>query len=489
MAGNAQWSSSPLKIGELMQPVAERCYAPELDETRRRVRTVLVFAYECAPHNKPESTIGAQRPAQFAKYLPEFGWRAIVVCCDAAKRDRGWLPGERDALAALFEREDSDSHIVATPSLPSDGVLDRAWRTTRSATVPGTAIVRKALTFARFFTGDYSRSWHPCARDAARLIAARTPIDACIGEHSPDAGIFLARWFSKTYQVPWIADFRDPMLFGFPPRARPLLEPFARRMIASASHIVNVTPHCVELDRQLFDPPVTLITNGFDPDQFVGPAPRSTTHFRIVYTGNLWLPDSFRMFCDGLAALRQRIGASRFEQVRFVYRGVAANRIQAITKAAGVDDALDCGAHIDHAAALSLVRSAHLLLVLSTSDVEHRDPYWARGVYPGKTFEYLGARRPILCVPGDGAELDQLLRDSRAGISLGNATSIAAYLERAYETWTRENDIPSCDNEALVGRFSRRVGASHLGAILDSITRAGNDLRACASSLAHRASA
>src|SRR5687767_4208684 len=47
------------------------------------LKTALFFAYACAPYNRPESTIGAQRPAKFAKYLPQFGWRAIVICADA----------------------------------------------------------------------------------------------------------------------------------------------------------------------------------------------------------------------------------------------------------------------------------------------------------------------------------------------------------------------------------------------------------------------
>jgi glycosyltransferase involved in cell wall biosynthesis len=453
-----------------MQAIPQRLYAHGCDDNRGRLRTVLIFAYECAPYNKPESTIGAQRPAQFAKYLPEFGWRAIVLCCDASKRDRGWLPNERDEIAALFKREDSRSQIVATPSLASDGMLDRAWRATRSATMPGTTIARKALTFARFFTGDYSRSWHPCARDAARLIAEQIPVDACIGEHSPDAGIFLARWFSKTYHVPWIADFRDPMLFGFPPRARPLLEPFARRMLASASRIVNVTPHFVRLDTELFTPPTMLITNGFDPEQFAAPVPpRSRDEFRIVYTGNVWLPESLRLFCNGVSELRRRIGAARFKRFRFVYRGVARNLVESTARQAGVLDALDCAGHIDHSASLALIRSAHLVLLLSTSEVQHRDPYWAQGVYPGKAFEYLGSRRPILCVPGDGASLDQLLRDTHAGVSIGSTEEIVEFISRAYHTWERDGDVPSCDNQVAVEQFSRRVGAGQLARALNAI--------------------
>jgi len=447
--------------------------AREVLEAREELRTVLIFAHECAPYNRPESTIGAQRPAQFAKYLPEFGWRAIVLCCDNAKRGRGWSDEDASAVREAIERSDPNSSVViATPSLPWDGMLDRAWqRAMRANGAPLSAIVRKPLTFAKFFTGDYSQAWQPCARAAARIIARNTRMDACIGEHSPDAGIFLARWFSRRYGVPWVADFRDPMLFGFPPRVRPLLEPFARRMLRQVSHVVNVTPRCVELDEELFGKPATLITNGFDPDWYGAPEPaRSRESLRIVYTGNVWLPKSLSVFMDGLAELRRRIGDERFARVRFVYRGGSASLVANAAKSAGVADALDCAARVPHTEALSLLRAAHLLLVFSTSAVEHRDPYWAHGVYPGKTFEYLGARRPIICVPGDGASLDALLRDARAGTSVGDPGLVAGCLENALSEFERTGDLPSLDNASFIARFSRQVGAQQMAHVLDGVT-------------------
>ncbi|HSZ72935.1 MAG TPA: hypothetical protein VK750_09680, partial [Cytophagaceae bacterium] len=48
--------------------------------------TVLIFAYECYPHNRLGSSIGAQRPYQFAKNLADLGWKVIVLCCDVEQR-------------------------------------------------------------------------------------------------------------------------------------------------------------------------------------------------------------------------------------------------------------------------------------------------------------------------------------------------------------------------------------------------------------------
>lgn len=436
------------------------------------LRNVLIFAHECAPFNRNESTIGAQRPAQFAKWLPYFGWRAIVLCCDAKMRGRGWTARDAASVsAALRDADAMSSVIIPTPSLPWDGALDRAWRFASSHGARAKAIIRKPLTLAKFFTGDYSQSWQPCAREAAALVAGAMNINACIGEHSPDAGIHLARWFAERHCVPWVADFRDPMLFGFGQRVRPILEPFARRMLSTATHVVNVTPRWVRWDEELFHRPTSLITNGFDPEEFARPeSPRSRTELRIVYTGSVWLPSSLRIFLEGLAELRRRVGSDRFHRVRFVYRGGSADVVATIANDVGVTDALDCAGHVPHAEAISLVRSAHLLLVLSTSRSTNRDPYWSNGHYPGKTFEYIGSRRPIFCVPGDAGSLDQLLLNTQAGRSLGTSERVASDLDASLTEWERAGDLASCDNEALILPYSRRTGARMLAQILDSIT-------------------
>src|SRR5688572_26161503 len=122
-----------------------------------RLRTVLIFAHECAPYNRVESTIGAQRPAQFAKYLPEFGWRAIVICCDSRQRESAER-ADSESIAkqvrqTLRSAGPGDSVVIPTPSLKWDGWLDRWWRAFRSnhnRTNGAMAIGRKFLTMAKF---------------------------------------------------------------------------------------------------------------------------------------------------------------------------------------------------------------------------------------------------------------------------------------------------------------------------------------------------
>lgn len=445
------------------------------------MRTVLWFAHECAPYHRPASTVGAQRPAKLAKYLRQFGWRAIVVCCDAAARGRRETAADtiervRHALAAA---DPDASVIVPTASLPHDGWLDAAWRRllpNGGDDSRAKVIARKSLTAAKFLTGDYSQSWQPMARVAAEEITTGRHIAACIGEHSPDAGLFLARWFSREYDTPWVADFRDPILDPIRPLARPLYERRVRQLLRSAAAVINVTPVWTDMDRQLWRRPAWCIPNGFDPDDYVEPARRPNRRFTVTYTGSLHAQHRLDIFFRGAAMLPSLIGEAACSEFVFTYRGLASARVRDLARQAGVEHLTDIGDRVDRPEAMEALGCADLLLLLSATDA--RDVYYARGYYPGKAFEYFGARRPILCVKGDGGQLDALLAETETGVIRQTADEVAHFLADAWREWKAGRSIQYQPNEEALSRYTRRAQAGQLAQLLDRLAASPNVERA-----------
>jgi glycosyltransferase involved in cell wall biosynthesis len=442
------------------------------------MKTLLVFAHECAPYHRRESTIGAQRPAQLAKHLPAFGWRAVVVCCDAARRGtatrRDRAAVEAEVRARLRSAAPDESVILPTPALAWDGPLDRAWQ---AAAAPGggrwRAAVRRPLTAAKLLTGDYSQPWQPCARQAAEVVAEEMRVDACLAEHSPDAGLFLARWFARRAGVPWIADFRDPILRSFTPLGRRLYRPLARRLVASAAATVAVLPVWAQDDRTLFGRPAWTIPNGYDPDEWTDvPALPSDHRLTVTYTGNILIPHTFEVFLAGLRLARARLGAD--SGLLFRYRGLWAETVARRIAALGLDDVADVAGYCPRDEALALLRSSDLLLLLSCTDPG--DPYLAHGLYPGKVFECFGACRPILCVPGDreqgaeNGELDSLLAATRTGTVAATPEAVAEILIAARAQRERGEEIPYHPDEAVLARYTRRALAGQLAELLDEVT-------------------
>lgn len=438
------------------------------------LRTVLFFAHECAPYHRPESTVGAQRPAHFAKYLPDFGWRAVVLCCHRDDRGTRWPSdvGER-VRDAVRSASGDRSLVIPTPSLPWDGRLDRAWRRALPRGAHDSvlrAAARKPLTVAKFFAGDHSQAWQPCAREGAAVIAREMSIEACIGEHSPDAGLFLAQWFARRFRVPWIADFRDPILQPLSPVARIAYAPIARRLVATAACVINVTPYWAELDRRFLRRPAVCIPNGFDPEEFTaGPCSSPAGEVSIAFTGTMWPEMRLEIFLEGLRDARIALGEDGSRRLRFVYRGRAVEDVRRLASRYGVEETVDARGQIPRPEALALLERSSALLLLSTVTGRHGDVYTERGFYPGKTFEYFGARRPILCVPGDAALLDELIGRTGTGVILPTAAHVTAWLVRAVSRARSGESLEYQPDEGEIARYSRREQARELARVLDMV--------------------
>jgi hypothetical protein len=446
------------------------------------LKNVLIFAYECAPFHRPESTIGAQRPAQFAKYLPDYGWRAVVLCCDHRRRRLG-RPEDiaKETLAAvetLRRAEPTKSVVLPLPSLPFDGLLDECWVRLASGEMVDSgyrplrlpvrvrSALRKPLTVLKTFSGDHSQSWQPFARSVASALRSVVRFDAALGEHGPDAGLFLGRWFSRRFGVPWVADFRDPVLVPIHPMLRPPHRQYLRHfLLADVSEAVNVNAHWCDLDRRWLGVRSTEIPNGYDPSEFglLSTRSRSDALFTVAYFGQVASPkQDMGIFLSGLSmfarATRERAG-----RIRFLYRGVSHRLVDDLVRLHGVQRFCDVAGAIPRDEALVAMQEADALLIL-TGRVPG-DPFYDRGVVPGKFFEYLGAGRPILVVPGDNGVVDALLDETRSGVILSCALEVRDTLLASVGAIAGPASLPVVDDETK-RKHTRAARAAELARVL-----------------------
>jgi glycosyltransferase involved in cell wall biosynthesis len=438
--------------------------------------TLLIFAHECAPHNRPQSTVGAQRPAQFAKHLQQYGWRAVVICCDSEQRGRkdrekALAAARQEARHALREAAPAGSVVIATPSLAYDGARDYLWRKTFAGDKPRrgplAVTARRLLTESKFYTGDWSQSWQPCARAAAEIVAERLKIDVVLGEHGPDAGLFLAHWFAAKHGVPWLADFRDPIGQGYSGATRVLYARAGKKLLETARGTINVTPFWTDLDRQMFGLPAWCIPNGYDEDDYPASVENPPNDaLEITYAGNIIPQQRLDMFFEGFRLAVERLGAEQ-NRLRFVYRGHAHEKVAKMAQDAGITENTKIGPALPRAESLALLRQTQVLLLLSFASSEQEDVYFAEGFYPAKTFEYFGARRPILCVPGDGKLLDALLAEARVGATARSPAEVAAYLSEVIQLQIAGKTLLYQPDEAALARFSRRNLTGRLVAVLN----------------------
>jgi len=86
-----------------------------------------------------------------------------------------------------------------------------------------------------------------------------------------------------------------------------------------------------------------------------------------------------------------------------------------------------------------------------------------------KIFEYLAARRPVLAVGGFPDVVDQLLDETKAGVSGQTGEDIKAVLLRLYQEYKSTGAVSYSGDEAETSKYSHREMAKRFAAILDSL--------------------
>jgi hypothetical protein len=361
----------------------------------------------------PIGGAGVHRTLGSVRHLPAHGFDPIVVTGPGGRRGR-WDAHD----AQLLERIPGGAEIHRVPGTEPDPPTGPAARLERMR--PG--------------IHGWVRWWIDAAVALGREVGddADVVYTSCAPYHTALAGARLAAELG----VPWIADLEDPWALdemrvhqtGLH-RAVDLRQ--MRRALGSASAVVMAAPEAAARVRrsmpELAGRTVTGIPIGFEPDDFdVAVEPRDPGVLRIVHTGSMHTDFGLRLrrtrrarrvlggMADGLDVLPR----SHVFLIQAIERLLAgdpslAGRIE--LHLAGSMTAEDLAAadgrpfvhvagRLPHRETVALMRSADLLFLPM-----HDLPAGTRaGLIPYKTFEYLGAERPILAALPDGDTRDLL---------------------------------------------------------------------------------
>ena len=184
------------------------------------VKRVLMIAFHYPPLR---GSSGIQRTLKFAKYLPEFGWDPIVLTA----HQRAYPRIGNDQLSEISKQIsyrafalDTSRHLSFKGRYPGFLSLPDRWASWWLGAVPlGLFLIKK-------YKPDVIWSTYPIA--TAHLIG-----------HS----------LSRLTGIPWISDFRDPMVdevYPFDPLTRRTHLWIERKAINRSSQIIVTTPGAIK---------------------------------------------------------------------------------------------------------------------------------------------------------------------------------------------------------------------------------------------------
>lgn len=427
-----------------------------------------------APYFLPRRRVGAWRPFKFAIHLRAHGWEPHVI---AIRHSGGTLTDrERRRLAPV-------SVYPINPPFDFTHQIGRQLEFNgRSEEAAGHEGQKNALEpilnwIDKHFPVD---TWLPL------FMWRRGQIEQYIESIDPQllwstgdpwSSHWLARRLAEKYQLPWIADFRDPWTLGdlrlknrseFACRIDRAQE---QKVVREASVLTFTSRQTEALYNRKYAAEISnsaTIYNSYDSTFFKHNSPKqpyfNDDELNLVFFGRFRPLSPARPFIEVMEVLRRRAPEAA-AMVRMHSFGTLSREDRALAHAKGVES------HFVHFKPIPLEDA---LPLLTQSDILWLSTHPRReNIIPAKLWDYLAARRPILSV-APNPEIEAILDQTGAGcqIESNDKDALVDLLIECAEAKraSREMPIPTAFDDEMIKQYDADVATQKLAAIFDRLT-------------------
>lgn len=439
------------------------------------MKKVLILAYDFPPY----VSVGGLRPYSWYKYLHEYGVYPVVVTRQWENRYGNGLdyiaPG---ASPEVIVEEGDHATIIRAPYKPnlSNRLLlkhgEGKFRLVRK-------IVSAYYEFAQFL-------WHTGPKKelykAAHAYLKENKVDAILATADPYVLFKYASDLSAAFDIPWIADYRDPWSQSkefqrnfFQKRWNESME---KKIVETASALVFVSEfQKVQAFKLLSNKRSYIFPNGYDPE-IIDPAVRpDSDKLYIAFAGMVYSWNPIRGFLSNMSDFVQENPSMKIG-LRFYGVNIAKEIEEMIeTDFPALNEYVTFVPKIPNQLFLNVLAKNHIMLLFN---------YYS---YTGtKIFDYLGIRRKImLCYTSDQEsmelkekyfnieELDEvtvnpqleILEETNGGIAIRDKQHFKEALKELYAEFERTGEI-SCDSRNEEN-YSRKIQVRRMAEVISGI--------------------
>lgn len=426
-------------------------------------KKVLIITY----YFPPRPGVASLRLRGLARYLTEFGWDHVILTAD--------LPGEPECrfkviqtpypgdVSALLKKK---LHLNSNAGFQEQIGIPLAIREGRKS------FTSRIITFIKELIAypDEQKYWYPIAVKTGMKIMQEGNFKAIISSSGPVTTHLIARELKRKYNIPWIADLRDLWTQNHYYQYGSLRKILERRLevktLDYADALVTVSePLTKTLGTLHYKKPIFAIPNGYDPDELnmIDTKIPLTKEFTITYTGQLYQAKRDPELL--LRAIKELIDESiiKSDNIRVNFFGPTQYWLEQEIKKYRLEEVVKQYGVVSREVALRKQRESQILLLLNWDDPDER------GVYTGKIFEYLAAKRPILAIGGPKGVISELLLETSTGFHSSDLESLKFFIIKCYKDYRKNSQVQYCGKIDKIKKYSHYEMAKKFSRVLENI--------------------
>jgi len=427
-------------------------------------KKVLIITY----YWPPSGGGGVQRWLKFAKYLPDYGWEPIIFTPenpDFDLKDQSLNKDVNDDLEVLkfpiWEPYQLFKRISGKKELKQGQVLEEGKK----------SLLSKIAIWIRgnLFIPDPRKFWIKPSVEYLNTIIEGNGIKTIVTTGPPHSMHLIGlRLKEKNPDLNWVADFRDPWSkwdildkFQLSRRSEKKHQNLESQVFKAASRIITVSDSWKKEFEQIGARRVDVITNGFDSSDIIIRDSTEKNKFRICHAGML---NDFRNPTVLWQALRELIHEEQGfkSDLEISLIGILSQQVnQMLMNDVDLKDLLVLSEYLPHDKVFNAyAQSAVLLLILNDSKN-------AKGHLPGKLFEYMAVKTPVLGIGEEDGDASYILSSTNSGkvISPLDKDGLKQQLLFLYRNWKNNEPIA----QEGIDKFDRRILTSKLATLLDQL--------------------
>lgn len=374
------------------------------------MKKALIICYYWPPAGGP----GVQRWLKFVKYLRDFDIEPVVY----VPEDPHYPIVDESLIAEIPTGITVIKRPIFEPYKLASVFSKSSTRQLSSGIIKSEkkqSVLQKLMLFVRgnLFIPDARKFWIKPSVSFLDDYLKTNPVDFIITTGPPHSLHLIGLRLKEKTGLPWLADFRDPWTeIGYQKKlkltrfAQNRHQDFEHKVLNTADHILVTSYATQKLLKAKTSKPVSCITNGFDEETL--PEVALDQKFSLAHIGSLLEDRNPKVLWEVLKELKEKLPGFESDLEIHLAGRISTSVVESI-KENGLSNQLKLHGYISHQEALRMQRSSQVLLLIEIDSAE------TQLIIPGKLFEYLAAKRPVVAIGPKDSDVETILEKTKAG--------------------------------------------------------------------------